>query len=139
MKAKDRINAKREEKNFTLEEITHINNKIIFSKNLQRYLAMLGKDRKEVCKDLDLKYSTFCEWVTAKKYPRIDKIELLANYFGISKSDLIEDKSNTTTDISPDVKKLLTDYNKLNSSGKEKANEYVSDLTTISKYTENEI
>ena len=29
----------------------------------------------------------------AKKYPRIDKIEILANYFGILKSDLIEEVS----------------------------------------------
>ena len=33
------------------------------------------------------------EWVKGKKYPRIDKIEILANYFGILKSDLIEDKT----------------------------------------------
>jgi hypothetical protein len=33
----------------------------------------------------------------AKKYPRIDKIEFMANYFGINKSDLIENKN-----ISPD-------------------------------------
>ena len=25
-----------------------------------------------------------------KKYPRIDKIEMMSNYFGIDKSDLIE-------------------------------------------------
>lgn len=73
--------------------MSDIGNKIIFSKNLKYYLDRLGKDRKEVCNDLGFKYSTFCEWVSAKKYPRIDKIELLANYFGILKSDLIEDKS----------------------------------------------
>jgi repressor LexA len=33
----------------------------------------------------------------AKKYPRIDKIELLANYFGISKSDLIENRDIEST------------------------------------------
>ena len=43
-----------------------------------------------------------------------------------------------TATLSPDAEKLLADYHKLNTSGKEKANEYVSDLTTISKYTENE-
>ena len=76
--------------------MSDIGNKTIFSKNLKYYLNRLGKDRKEVCNDLGFKYSTFCEWVSAKKYPRIDKIELLANYFGILKSDLIEDKSTRT-------------------------------------------
>ena len=28
----------------------------------------------------------------AKKYPRIDRIEIMADYFGILKSDLIEEK-----------------------------------------------
>jgi transcriptional regulator with XRE-family HTH domain len=36
--------------------------------------------------------STFNDWMKAKKYPRIDKIEIMANYFKILKSDLIEDK-----------------------------------------------
>ena len=38
--------------------------------------------------------STFNDWVKGKKYPRIDKIEMLANFFRIQKSDLIEDKTD---------------------------------------------
>ena len=52
-----------------------------------------GVDRNQLCSDLDLKYMTVSDWINAKSYPRIDKIELLANYFGINKSDLIEDKT----------------------------------------------
>ena len=55
--------------------------------------------------------STFNAWVKAKKYPRIDKIERLANYFGILKSDLIEEKSKVTSmktiSITEDEQKLL--------------------------------
>lgn len=51
-------------------------------------------DRNKLCADLGFKYSTVSEWLKARKYPRIDRIEMLANYFGILKSDLIEDKSN---------------------------------------------
>jgi len=40
---------------------------------------------------------TFSDWVNAKTYPRIDKIELMANYFGISKADLVEERSINTT------------------------------------------
>lgn len=59
-------------------------------------MELKGKSRREVCKDLGLSYSTFSEWVSAKKYPRIDKIELMANYFGCEKSDLIEEKEQST-------------------------------------------
>ena len=38
-----------------------------------------------------LRCQHFSDWVNAKTYPRIDKIELMANYSGISKSDLVED------------------------------------------------
>ncbi len=36
------------------------------------------------------KHNTFSDWVNAKTYPRIDAIELMANYFGISKAFLVE-------------------------------------------------
>lgn len=79
--------------------MSSIGNKEVFAKNLNHYMEMNGKDRAEICKELGFKYSTFTDWVNANKYPRIDKIELLANYFGIQKSDLIEDKAdNASTD-----------------------------------------
>ncbi|EJE4540903.1 transcriptional regulator, partial [Staphylococcus pseudintermedius] len=37
----------------------------------------------------------------AKTYPRIDKIELLANYFNVNKSDLVEDKTKQQIDTLP--------------------------------------
>ena len=48
--------------------------------------------RSDVCRDLDIPYSTFTDWCNANIYPRIDKIEMLANYFDIKKSDLVENK-----------------------------------------------
>ena len=72
--------------------MSNIGNKETFAKNLSYYLKLYGKDQKEVAKFIGVATSTFNEWVKAKKYPRIDKIEMLANYFGIQKSDLIEEK-----------------------------------------------
>lgn len=72
-----------------------IGNKETFAKNLVYYLSICGREQKEVAEDIGVPTSTFNEWVKAKKYPRIDKIEKLANYFKIKKSDLIEDKKNT--------------------------------------------
>ena len=70
--------------------MTNLGNKEIFAKNLAYYLERSGKDQKEVAEVVGVAPSTFNEWMKAKKYPRIDKIEMLANYFGILKSDLIE-------------------------------------------------
>lgn len=70
--------------------MSNLGNKEIFAKNLAYYLERSGRDQKEVAEVLGVAPSTFNEWMKAKKYPRIDKIEMLANYFGIMKSDLIE-------------------------------------------------
>lgn len=73
-------------------------NNIIFSKNLTYYMQQKGVDRTQLCEDLGFKYSTVSEWISAKKYPRMDKIELLADYFGIKKSDLIENEHSSEQD-----------------------------------------
>ena len=68
-------------------------NKIIFAKNLKYYMDTKNIDRNKLCEDLGFKYSTVSEWLAANKYPRIDKIEKIASYFGISKSEIIEEIS----------------------------------------------
>ena len=50
---------------------------------------------------MGFKYTTFTDWYNGNKYPRIDKIELLANYFGVLKSDLIEDKPSLPSNVTP--------------------------------------
>ena len=74
--------------------MSNIGNREVFSKNLLYYITISKRDQKEVAKVVGVAPSTFNEWVKGKKYPRIDKIEMLANYFGILKSDLIEDKKD---------------------------------------------
>ncbi|HEM5975783.1 TPA: helix-turn-helix transcriptional regulator [Streptococcus suis] len=103
-----------------------IENKDIFSKNLKHYMDKKGVDRNQLCSDLDLKYTTVRDWIKGITYPRIGKIELLANYFGINKSDLIEEKSTIPSTSIPlpnfDPRKtiLLSNYDKLNDTRKNK-------------------
>lgn len=68
-----------------------IGNKEVFARNLKRFVDMSGKDRKEISKALGLPYSTLTDWMNGNKYPRINNMEKLAEYFKVSKSDLIED------------------------------------------------
>lgn len=69
-----------------------LGNKDIMSKNLKYYIERSGKDRRELSEIWGFPYSSVSEWVNGRKYPRIDKIEIMADYFGIKKSDLIEEK-----------------------------------------------
>lgn len=74
--------------------MSNLGNKKTLSQNLQRLMNLHKIDRNKLCADLGFKYSTVSEWLSANKYPRIDKIELMANYFNVQKSDLIEEHSN---------------------------------------------
>lgn len=73
-----------------------IGNKAIFARNLALYLTRSGKSQREMAEIVGVSSSTFNDWINGRKYPRIDKIEFLANYFGILKSDLIEDKNEVS-------------------------------------------
>ena len=68
--------------------------KEVFASNLKRYMEQRGKTQKELAEIVGVSAPTMNDWIKAKKYPRIDKIEILADYFGILKSDLIEDEKN---------------------------------------------
>lgn len=74
-----------------------IRSRRIFSANLQYYVEKSGKSQKDICDAMGMASSTFNDWMLAKNYPRIDMIERLARYFGITKSDLIEERTPTRT------------------------------------------
>ena len=78
--------------------MSNLGNKEIMAKNIQYYMDKYGKTRQDMCEALGVKYTTFTDWVTGNSYPRIDKIELMANYFGISKADLVEDHNDLSDD-----------------------------------------
>lgn len=90
--------------------MSELGNKEIMAKNIRRYMELKGKDRNKICKDLGFKYTTFTDWINGNTYPRIDKIELMANYFGISKSDLVEEHSDTIQESElppdPDIRRI---------------------------------
>lgn len=71
--------------------MSSLGNKDIMAKNIQYYMNLNHKSRNEICEALNIKYTTFTDWIKGNTYPRIDKIELMANYFGIQKSDLVEE------------------------------------------------
>ena len=66
--------------------------KEVFAKNLQYYIDISRVAQKDLAKIVGVSAPTMSDWVNGHKFPRIDKVEKLASYFGILKSDLIEDK-----------------------------------------------
>lgn len=62
----------------------------VFSSNLKYFLNLNKKQPADLVRDLNFNFSTVSNWTSGLKMPRIQKIELLAQYFGIEKSDLLE-------------------------------------------------
>ena len=67
----------------------------IFSKNLRKFMEIQNIDRNKLCEELDVSYTSVTEWIHGETYPRADKITKLANLFGIPKSALVDDDSNS--------------------------------------------
>lgn len=68
--------------------------KRIMAQNIKRYMEIKGVTNQQLCTDLGFKYTTFMDWIKGVTYPRIGKVEAMADYFGCAKSDLIEDKDS---------------------------------------------
>ena len=72
--------------------------KKIFSKNLNYYMALNEKTQTDLINDLGFNKSAVSTWCNGTRLPRMDKVESLAKYFGINRSDLIEDKPDDPDD-----------------------------------------
>lgn len=96
--------------------MSDLGNKEVMANNLKYYMSLYNKERNEIRKVLGIPYTTLSDWLNAKKYPRIDKIEMLANYFNIEKSDLIERKEKREQDeldiLFDKTKPYLSEYDK---------------------------
>lgn len=68
-----------------------VDKKLLFAMNLQDYMTISGKTRSDLSTDLQIPYSTLSEWLQAKKYPRMESLYKLAEYFNISVASLIEE------------------------------------------------
>ena len=84
--------------------------KKIFSKNLNYYMELNGKNQSDLINDLGFNKSAVSTWCNGTRLPRMDKVEALAKYFGINRSDLIEEKlddSSLTRKDERDIEKTL--------------------------------
>lgn len=64
-----------------------------FPINLQMLMDRTGIQQSDICIKLDLPPSTVSDWVKGKSYPRVDRMQQLADLLGVSMSDLQRDPS----------------------------------------------
>lgn len=69
---------------------------ILFSKNLNYYLNKNGKNQIDLANYLKVSTSAVSAWCRGVKTPRMDKVDAMCKYFGIRRSDLMEEKESET-------------------------------------------
>ena len=99
--------------------------KRVFAKNLNKYIALNNKQQIDVAKDLDISPTTLNMWCKGNSMPSTGKIRKLADYFRIGMSDFTDEKYKENIDveysditmeigISDDrFKKIIIEYSKM--------------------------
>lgn len=108
--------------------------KHIFSKNLTYYMNLYGKTQADIINALGVNKSAISTWCNGTRLPRMDKVDALAKYFNILRSELIDEDGPKKRLKRENEERLLTSYNQLNTTGKEKVIEYASDLSHNPRY-----
>lgn len=118
--------------------------KKIFSKNLRYYMELNQKEQIDIINDLGFNKSSVSTWCNGTRLPRMDKVDALAKYFGINRSDLIEERKNNTSISSfiqcqtKDEETLVLSYRELNNTNKKKSVTYTKNLLSTQRM-ENEL
>ena len=113
--------------------------KKIFSKNLRYYMELNQKEQIDIINDLGFNKSCVATWCNGTRLPRLDKVDALAKYFGINRSDLIEERKNNTSISSfiqcqtKDEKTLVLSYRELNNINKKKCMVYSKNLLSTQR------
>lgn len=71
----------------------------IIAENIQRLLDRKGITQTQMADELGFKETTVSGWMTAQKYPRIDKIQKMADYFGVMRSEITEPYSDVLVKV----------------------------------------
>lgn len=72
---------------------SNLGNKTIFSENLRYYLSITGEKQRDIARVAGVSEGTVSDWLKRRSYPRMDKIQLMAEHWGIQMSDLVEERS----------------------------------------------
>ena len=76
-----------------------MNPREIFSNNLNRLMKEKGITQSDICKKFNITASTVSDWAKGTNYPRVDRMQQLADYFGVLMTDLIKENNHSSPSI----------------------------------------
>lgn len=74
--------------------------KKVVANNLQKLLDGKGITQTQMANRLGYPEMTVSNWIKAKTYPRVDRVQEMADYFGVRRSDITDEKIDLIKTIS---------------------------------------
>ena len=109
----------------------------VIAKNLKRIAYEHKKTQADIARDLHLNQGTVSTWMVGSRVPRMDKIDLLCNYFNVSRAEIMEEAPTIVTErISSAEREILRLFRSLNDTGQSEALRDISNLALIPAYTD---
>ena len=116
--------------------MSNLGNKEILSKNVKRLMQELDVNATQLAKDIKVPYTTVVSWINADNYPRIDKIEIMANYFGVSKAMLVEEFKPSPMNTK-EARRATSAISKLNRDGQGQVADFAEVLVKSNQFNIN--
>lgn len=68
-----------------------VKNRETMARNIRYFMSMCQMKQSELSRSIGVSMSTISDWMHARTYSRIEKIERMAQCFGVEMSELVED------------------------------------------------
>ena len=106
-----------------------------FQTNLKQIMALKGKSQSDIVKALNFKQSTVSDWLNGKKYPRMDKVQMLANYFNVDIIELVDNQSTDAITFTITEKALIKNYRQLSEQNQQVVITMIDSLLAVENST----
>lgn len=77
--------------------MSELGNKEVFSANLTYYLAQKDVMQKDLAKYLGISQASVNDWIKKRTYPRMDKLQMTAEFLGVKMTDLVEPRNKMSS------------------------------------------
>lgn len=109
----------------------------IVAKNLRRVFYESGQSQADVSRILKIPQATLSSWMTGKRCPRMKYIDMLCDYFNVSRSEIMEENPTVHKElVSNEERDLLKLFRSLTAEGRAAALERIDEMAQMSKWTE---
>ena len=109
----------------------------VIAKNLKRIAYEHGKTQSDIVRDLHINQGTVSSWMVGTRIPRMDKIDMLCNYFNVSRTEIMEEEpTNVMETITAEERELLRLFRQLNVTGQTESIRRISEMTLLQIYTD---